>query len=495
MRIARLFWLLPLACLAQPHARYTIQRAAAPIVIDGVLDEPAWRAAPSMGDFHFNWYQAGEKEQTVAKMLWDDEYLYVSWYAHDKHISAYEKQRHGPVSKDDCVEIFIAPNPAKPGNYYTWEINAIGTMLNRNKSDWYTAGATWEPEGVEYKTTFHGQPKKDEAPGDDHWIVEMKVPLRNFVRDAKHTPPLDGEQWRLNVNRIGGKTNAQLSSWSPIAPPLKGFHSPAAFGVVTFSARAAGAAAGDATAEPAPVTRQRGGRRIRFDPADARAGHELYNRSCTMCHGLNGEAGDRAPALGAQRRYLRATNEELTDAIKNGIRGTGMPSSPLPDADIKRIVAYIHSLRATAYDLEVAGDAAKGQEIFQGKGGCAQCHMVNGRGGILGPDLSSIGAERSLAALREALTVPKPVPPRGYQPVTVKLASGGTVEGIVRNQHNTSFQILGMDSKLHLLTKEMIREMTFQPKSIMPANFDKSLTPAELQDVLAYLSRLARSRK
>ena len=478
MPYLRAFCFLSLSCFAQ----YSIQRTVSPINIDGKLDEPAWRDARSMGDFTFNWYQSGEKEQTVAKMLWDDENLYVSWHVRDKHISAYEKRRHGPVSKDDCVEIFVAPNPAKAGNYYTWEINAIGTMLNRNKADWYTGGATWEPDGVEYRATFHGAAKKDDAPEDDHWIVEMKVPFRNFARDAAHTPPLAGDEWRLNVNRIGGKTNAQLSSWSPIQPPLKGFHSPEAFGRVVF-------------ADPPVAGARRGGQRIRFNAADARAGHEIYNRSCTMCHGLDGAPGDRAPALGAQRRYLRATSEELFDAIKNGIRGTAMPASPLPETDVRKIVAYVHSLRATAVDLDVPGNPANGQEVFLSKAKCAQCHMLNGRGGILGPDLSNIGAERSLAAIRDALTVPKPVPPRGFQPVKVTTAAGRSFEGIVKNQHNTSFQILGLDNKLHLLTAAQIKDIQFQPKSLMPASFDKSLTSVELQDLLAYLSRQARSRR
>ncbi|MEO6760031.1 MAG: carbohydrate-binding family 9-like protein [Saprospiraceae bacterium] len=473
--------LFTLPCLAQ----YSIQRATSSITIDAKLDEAAWRDAPSMGDFTFNWYQSGEKEQTVAKMLWDDNNLYISWYIRDKHISAYEKQHHGPVSKDDCVEIFIAPNPAKPKNYYTWEINAIGTMLNRNKSDWYTLGATWEPEGVEYRTTFHGAAKKDESPDDDHWIVEMKVPFRNFVRDSGHTPPREGDEWRLNVNRIGGQTNRQLSSWNPIPPPSTGFHSPEAFGRVIF-----------AGSVPVAAPRARaGGRRIRFDAAEARAGQKLYNTSCTMCHGLDGAAGDRAPALGAQRRYLRATTEELFDAVKNGIKGTNMPASALPASEVSKLVAYIHSLRATAVDLDVPGNAANGQQIFQTKGNCAGCHMVNGRGGILGPDLSNIGAERSLAALREALVTAKPVPPRGFQPVKVTTAAGKTLDGIVKNQHNTSFQILGMDEKLHLLTAAQIKEITFQPKSLMPAGVDKRLAPSEFQDLLAFLSHLARSRR
>lgn len=473
MLLPRALAVLSLAAFGQPHASYTIHRATSPIAIDAKLDEAAWRDAPAMGDFHFHWYKSGDKEQTIAKMLWDDQFLYVSWYVRDAHISAYEKQRHGPVSKDDCVEIFIAPNPANTANYYTWEINAIGTMLNRNKSDWYKLGPTWEPQGVEYRASFHNAGKKEEAPGDDHWIVEMKIPFDNFQRDAAHTPPNDGDEWRLNLNRIGGKTNAQLSSWSPIAPPLTSFHSPAAFGRVTFSTRPARS----------------------FDPQQAAAGHGIYNRSCTMCHGLDGAAGDRAPALGAQRRYLRVTPSELFDSIRNGIRGTNMPASPLPETDIHSLVAYIQSLRATASDLNVPGDPARGREVFESQGKCLQCHRINGRGGILGPDLSNIGAERSLAALRESLTTGKPLPPRGFQPVTVITADGRTINGVLKNQHNTSFQILGTDEKLHLLTAQEIKQMTLPPKSFMPSQFDKSLTGEDFQNLLAFLSRQARNRR
>ena len=221
----------------QKPVEYRIYRAPSPIVIDGKLNEPAWKSAPAAGAFHFNWYVSGDKEPTVAKLLWDDQNLYVSWRASDRHVSAFERQRHGPVSKDDCVEIFIAPNPAKVTNYYTFEINAIGTMLNRNKSDWWTAGPTWDPEGVSYRTTYHGLDKKEESPADREWIVEAAIPLRNFAHDAAHMPPQEGDRWRLNLQRLGGKTNPQASTWSPIPPPAKSFHTPEAFGTVIFATR------------------------------------------------------------------------------------------------------------------------------------------------------------------------------------------------------------------------------------------------------------------
>jgi len=225
------------ALAAQTLPRYDIRRTSSPITIDARLDERAWRRARPAGDFHFLGSPEGEPEQTEARLLWDDENLYVSWFCHDRHISAQVIERHGSVSRDDCVEIFLSPNPAKVTNYYTFEINAIGAMLNRCRTDWWTGPPTWEPEGVRYRASYHGQPRKDEAPSDRHWIVEMAIPLRNFARDAAHTPPHDGDVWRLNLNRTGGVTNRRSSSWSPTLPPAKSFHTPAAFGEVRFVGR------------------------------------------------------------------------------------------------------------------------------------------------------------------------------------------------------------------------------------------------------------------
>ena len=213
---------------------YEIRRASGPITIDARLDEPAWRAVPTAGPFQFPWFKTGDREQTDARLLWDDDHLYVSWYCHDKHISAFITQRHGPVSQDDCVEIFLSPNPAKARNYYTFEINAIGTILNRCRTDWWTGPPTWEPEGVRCRTTYSGMAEKREAAADDHWVVELAVPLRNFALDAAHTPPHPGDTWRLNLNRTGGITNKQSSMWSPVAPPNHSFHTPESFGTVRF---------------------------------------------------------------------------------------------------------------------------------------------------------------------------------------------------------------------------------------------------------------------
>src|SRR3954466_4292679 len=73
------------------------------------------------------------------------------------------------------------------------------------------------------------------------------------------------------------------------------------------------------------------------------AGRQLYNTSCTVCHGMEGTVGDRGPALAAARRHLRTSDDDLFNAIRNGIPGTLMPPAQGPDNDVWKIVAYIRS--------------------------------------------------------------------------------------------------------------------------------------------------------
>jgi cytochrome c oxidase cbb3-type subunit III len=222
-------------------------------------------------------------------------------------------------------------------------------------------------------------------------------------------------------------------------------------------------------------------------------GHSLYNKTCTACHGRDGAEGDRAPALGAARRYFRLSEAAIFDAIHNGIPGTAMPASGLADADIWRIVAYIRNIRSTASDNDVPGDIQNGMNVYQGKGGCASCHMIRGQGGLIGPDLSSIGAQLTLAQIKDSLTHSAP-PRAGFVPVEVTIRNGEIVKGVAKNEDAFSIDVLDMQGKLHLFTKDELRGVAHPSESIMPHNLDKTLTPAEFQNLVAMLSRQARTK-
>jgi putative heme-binding domain-containing protein len=189
---------------------------------------------------------------------------------------------------------------------------------------------------------------------------------------------------------------------------------------------------------------------------------------------------------------MKRTQQELQDAIRNGIKGTLMPASSLPDADIRKMIAFIFSIRASAADVPVVGNVEAGSQVFHGKGDCVRCHMIRGRGGLIGPDLTDIASERKLDELRAALTEAKPIPPRGYQPVALTFKDGRKIRGVVKNENNFSLQVLGTDDKLHLLLREELAGIEYETQSLMPAGADRKLSAAEFQDLLAFLSRQTR---
>jgi len=240
--------------------------------------------------------------------------------------------------------------------------------------------------------------------------------------------------------------------------------------------------------------------------ADAIAeGREIYNRICTACHGKDGEAGDRALALGAPaRRYARRTDAEIFDAIEKGIPGTMMPPNGLPENDAWKVTAYIHGLRGTAIDTPAKGDVAKGEAIFLGKGKCADCHMINGKGGLSGPDLSNVAGVRKYTSIVDALTKAQHrvatdggthaealFPMTTYQPVRVTMLDGKVINGILRNEDSFTLQVFGSDNQLYLLDRDKAKEVFYIPESVMPTDYDKRLTATEFQDLMAYLTRLA----
>ena len=139
-------------------------------------------------------------------------------------------------------------------------------------------------------------------------------------------------------------------------------------------------------------------------------GKKAYQARCEGCHGSDGTGGGHGPSFVEVRRSRVTSKETLRDLILKGIPDAGMPSFPMSDAEVDGIVAYVTMLKAPAADYPVAGDAAAGERFFAGNGNCSGCHMVRGKGGIVGPDLSNLARERKLAQIEQALNNPGAAP-------------------------------------------------------------------------------------
>ena len=223
-------------------------------------------------------------------------------------------------------------------------------------------------------------------------------------------------------------------------------------------------------------------------PQVAAEGHTLFNQTCTSCHGMDGGEGERAPALVGDRRFFRLSQSALYDTIKRGIPGTAMPAMSIADDSIWKIVVFIRAMRSSASEVDVPGNVQHGEAVFAGKGGCLKCHMLNGKGGAIGPDLSNIGAQITLQHLKDSLTVDGAIP-TGYQPIKVITQDGKTIEGIAKNRDGFSIQLLDAEHHLHLLDRSELKLVDEAKTSLMPHNYDKMLSPEEYQDLVAMLAK------
>ncbi len=222
----------------KPVPVYIAKKAGCPMIMDGILDEPAWRKAGPVGDFQFPWYESGEKEQTEAKIVWDDERIYFAFRCEDKHIWAEHYSHNDPVSEDDCCEAFISPVPEGEQrlDYINYEINCIGTWkVGYHADSRGVVHKSWEDcKHLEIGRFINGT-CNDDSDVDKGWVLEFSVPFIHFEEFSASFPPRDGQVIYIGLNRCGGKTNPQYSQWAPSSTEKPQFHSPGDFGKVIFS--------------------------------------------------------------------------------------------------------------------------------------------------------------------------------------------------------------------------------------------------------------------
>src|SRR6185295_13339102 len=142
-----------------------------------------------------------------------------------------------------------------------------------------------------------------------------------------------------------------------------------------------------------------------LSPADTAQAVRDFNATCASCHGENAGGGDRAPAL-VDNPHLRTLDAAGIEAIIR-TRQRAMPPFPnLPQAEVSRLAAWLHSLNISGLQAAPPEQVAACRAVFFGSGGCSGCHMVQGRGSSNGPDLSAIAARSTRAELERWLDNP-----------------------------------------------------------------------------------------
>jgi cytochrome c oxidase cbb3-type subunit 3 len=234
------------------------------------------------------------------------------------------------------------------------------------------------------------------------------------------------------------------------------------------------------------------------DPKAITQGAVLFRQECVFCHGVAARGGMRGPDLTTGSWSHGGSDAELAATISVGVPGTAMPPNRLTDDEIWQILAYLRTLQQPI--TSPTGDPKRGEALFVGTARCSSCHIVNGRGGRLGPELTTVGSARSRAYIVESIRQPgrKLTQNRAfgefvslkYDTVTAVTADGRTIVGVPLNEDTFTIQLMDASERVHSLDKKSLKSVRHEDRSLMPSYDEGALSAADLDDLVAYLQSL-----
>jgi cytochrome c oxidase cbb3-type subunit III len=249
----------------------------------------------------------------------------------------------------------------------------------------------------------------------------------------------------------------------------------------------------------------------------ADSGRVIFDARCAACHGLDGRGG-QAPAIGPSSNAASSSDRRLLQVIRDGLPG-GMPGfgALLSSTEITTVLQYLRRLQhagagagvsagggvgaggggasaagpggsaGAAGAPFVAGDPALGRALFFGKAACAQCHLAEGQGGFLGPDLT--GVRLDATDIRQAIVRPSASPSGVLADVTLR--NGQTITGLVRNEDNFSVQVQDERGAFHLIDKAHVASLSRRGQPLMPSDYERRLSSTEIDALVSFIAHLA----
>jgi len=249
-----------LAAFPQPQIpfdpeKYVCYRIEEKLEIDGLLGENSWDKA-EWTDLFVD--IEGELKplprfETRVKMLWDQDYFYFAADMKEPHIWAKLTDRDAVIFYDNDFEIFIDPQ-GDTHEYYEFEMNAFNTvwdlLLNKPYRDkGCRAVDSWDIQGLKSAVNIKGT-LNDPSDIDDSWQVEVAIPWKVLEECSDRTPPVTGDQWRLNFSRVEWEVHYEDGNYHKLKQPennwvcspqgLINMHYPEMWGFVQFSEETVG---------------------------------------------------------------------------------------------------------------------------------------------------------------------------------------------------------------------------------------------------------------
>lgn len=185
---------------------YQCKRADKPFVLNGRLDKLFWKNAD-----YTDWFNDIEgsirpkpRFQTRAKMLWDDENLYIGAELYGTEIWATQTERDSVIFVDNDFEVFIDPN-GDTHEYYEFEMNALNTVWDLFLTRPYLNSGVpinaFDIQGLRTAVYIDGDLNNPSA-ANKKWSVEIVMPFVVLNQCARGNTPDEGVYWRMNFSRV-----------------------------------------------------------------------------------------------------------------------------------------------------------------------------------------------------------------------------------------------------------------------------------------------------
>ncbi len=204
----------------EAHAR---RAEDAGFTVDGKA-ESTWDGATPV-TFDTDWSGAKTPVRTIVRFAWTKRALYMFWELDGAGVnvdaSRPVKTERSKLYEEDCVELFLAPDPAERTKYVELEVGPLGHFLDvsvdkaNKKSD-----VGWSSQ-AEIATQVDRDGKR----------VTIEVAIRSPDVVKALVP---GARLPLGLYRMEGKSPRLFLAWSPTKTPKPDFHVPEAFGTLVL---------------------------------------------------------------------------------------------------------------------------------------------------------------------------------------------------------------------------------------------------------------------
>lgn len=180
-----------------------------------------------------NWEAFPYQPEVTFRIGHHNNQIWIKYYIKEAHTLATRTQTNSATHRDSCLEFFL--DPKGDGNYYNFEVNAIGTVhlaYGPRGGDRNFIEPHIIEDQIRVESSLGTAPFK-ELKGDQNWEMTMVIPADLLVKDKGIL--LAGLQARANFFKCGDDSSIpHYLSWNPVGTERPNFHTPQFFGTLIF---------------------------------------------------------------------------------------------------------------------------------------------------------------------------------------------------------------------------------------------------------------------